>query len=149
MRLVVDTSVGLKWFLREPDSPAALRLARGNDTLLVPDFWLNEACNVLWVQVRRRSLTAEEAQEALDLFREVVEPTPTADMTLHDVALNVALTVDHPIYDTLYVAFALAMGADKIVTADGPFARAVRTHPDPAVAGLMMSLGAWNGRHEP
>lgn len=47
MTLVVDASVGLKWVLDEPDSPAAKRLSRSGETLLVPDFWLNEACNVL------------------------------------------------------------------------------------------------------
>jgi predicted nucleic acid-binding protein len=51
--LVVDASVGLKWVLQEADSPLAERLARSDVDLLVPDFWLHEACNVLWLQVRR------------------------------------------------------------------------------------------------
>jgi predicted nucleic acid-binding protein len=54
MTLVVDASVGLKWVLDEPDSDLAKALAVGDETLLVPDFWLNEACNVLWLQVRRK-----------------------------------------------------------------------------------------------
>ena len=110
MTLVVDASVGLKWVLQEADSPLAERLARSDVDLLVPDFWLHEACNVLWLQVRRKLFTPNEAREALALLRAQVEPTPTADLGLHDIALEIGLTVNHSTYDTLYVAFALAMG---------------------------------------
>ena len=149
MPLVVDASVGLKWVLREPDTPAALRLAGAGEKLLVPDFWLNEACNVLWLQVRRKLLTPGEAREGLTLFREVVEPTPTGHLALHDVALEIGMTISHPIYDTLYVAFALAIGAEKVVTADVPFVRAMRTHQNPAMSGMMMSLNEWDCEHTP
>ncbi len=42
MTLVVDASVALKWVLDEPDS----HLAQGEEELLAPDFWLNEATSV-------------------------------------------------------------------------------------------------------
>jgi predicted nucleic acid-binding protein len=67
--LVVDASVGLKWVLEEPDSHLAQALATGGEELLLPDFWLGEATNVLWLQVRRRVLTAEEAREGLALLK--------------------------------------------------------------------------------
>lgn len=75
MTLVVDASVALKWVLQEPDSDLAEALARTDETLLVPDFWLAEATNVLWLQVRRRLLTPDEAREGLALLRAQVEPT--------------------------------------------------------------------------
>ena len=143
MAFVVDASVGLKWVLPEPDSPLAERLVRSTAELLVPDFWLNEACNVLWLQVRRKLFTPDEAREALALLRAQVEPTPTADLALHDIALEIGLTINHSPYDTLYVAFALAMGADKVVVADGPFVAAMRGHPDPALADILLPLAAW------
>jgi predicted nucleic acid-binding protein len=142
---VVDASVGLKWVLQEPDSPQAERLARSEVDLLVPDFWLNEACNVLWLQVRRKLFTPEEARDALALLREQVDPTPTADLALHDIALEIGLAINHSPYDTLYVAFALATGADKVVVADGPFVTAMRGHPDPALANILLPLAAWAG----
>ena len=76
--------------LQEADSPLAKRLACSDVELLVPDFWLNEACNVLWLQVRRKLFTPNEAREALALLRAQVEPTPTAELSLHDVALEIA-----------------------------------------------------------
>jgi predicted nucleic acid-binding protein len=141
--LVVDASVGLKWVLQEPDSPLAQRLASSDADLLVPDFWLNEACNVLWLQVRRKLFTLDEAREALALLRAQVQPTPTADLGLHDIALEIGFAVNHSTYDTLYVAFALAMGADKVVVADGPFVTAMQRHPDPALARILLPLTAW------
>jgi len=141
--LVVDASVGLKWVLQEADSPLAERLARSDVDLLVPDFWLHEACNVLWLQVRRKLFTPNEAREALALLRAQVEPTPTAELSLHDVALEIGLTVNHSTYDTLYVAFALAMGAERVVVADGPFVTAMQTHPDPTLAGILLPLATW------
>jgi hypothetical protein len=141
--LVVDASVGLKWVLPEPDSHLARALAVSDEVLLVPDFWLNEACNVLWLQVRRKLLTQEEAREGLALLRAQVEPTPTAELGLHEVALDIGLAINHSIYDTLYVAFAVAMGADGVVVADGPFLRAMRAHPDPVIARMPLPLGEW------
>ena len=143
MALVVDASVGLKWLLQEPDSHLAEALVRIEPDLLVPDFWLNEATNVLWLQVRRKLFTAEEAREGLALLRAQVEPTPTAHMCLHDLALDISVAIDHSTYDTLYLAFAVAMDASAVVMADGPFVRSIRTHPDPTLSAMVLSLDAW------
>ena len=143
MAYVVDASVGLKWVLQEPDSHLAEALVRLEASLLIPDFWLHEATNVLWLQVRRRLLTPDEAREGLTLLRGQIEPTPTGGMALHDVALDIGIAVDHSTYDTLYLAFAVAMGADAVVAADGTFVRSMRSHPDPTLAAMVLSLDAW------
>ncbi len=129
--------------LQEPDSHLADRLARSGEHLLVPDFWLNEATNVLWLQVRRKLLTPDEAREGLALLQAQLAPTPTADMGLHDTALDIGLAVSHSTYDTLYVAFALAVGATNLVVADGPFVKAMVRHPDPVLAVMLLPLDDW------
>jgi predicted nucleic acid-binding protein len=141
--LVVDASVGLKWVLQEPDSHLAEALVRIEPNLLIPDFWLNEATNVLWLQVRRKLFSPEEAREGLSLLRAQLEPTPTAHMRLHDVALDIGVAINHSTYDTLYLAFAIAMGATAVVAADGPFLQSIHTHPDPTLSGMVLSLEAW------
>ena len=143
MTLVVDASVALKWVLGEPDSPAAEALLRIEPDLLIPDFWLGEATNVLWVQVRRKLFTPDEAREALGLLRAMIEPTPTTDLKLHDVALDIGIAANHSTYDTLYLAFAVAMGARGVVVSDGSFVRDMRTHPDPALAAMLIPLDNW------
>ena len=149
MVIVVDASVGLKWVLREPDSHLADALLLSAEELLVPDFWLNEATNVLWLQVHRKgtsqrpSWAASEARDGLRLLQAAVRPTRTGDMDLHAVALDIGLAIDHSPYDCLYAAFAIAMGADHVVAADGPFLTAMRKHFDPRMTGLMLPLDAW------
>jgi hypothetical protein len=123
--LVIDASIGLKWVLQEPDSHLALALAVSDETLLAPDFWLNEACNVLWLQVRKNLFTLAEAHEGLALLPAQIGPTPTAPPALHDVD------------------FAVAVGADRIVVADGPFVRAMQTHPDAAMTRMLLPVREW------
>lgn len=143
MALVVDASVALKWVLQEADSHLAKALVLSDQVLLMPDFWLNEACNVLWLQVRRRLLTADEAREGLGLLRAQVEPTPTADLGLQEVALDIGIAVNHSTYDTMYLAFAIAMGAEQVIAADGPFVRAIQMHPERSIAGMVLPLHEW------
>ena len=141
MTLVVDASVALKWVLPQPDSPLARALVPSGEELLLPDFWPNEATNICWLQTHKGKWSADEATEALQLLRAQVPPTPTGDLTLHEVALEIGLAVGHSTYDTLYVAFAIAVGARNVLAADGPFVRAMRRRPDPAC-----SFHSKNGR---
>jgi predicted nucleic acid-binding protein len=147
--LVVDASVALKWVLPERDSNLAQALAEGDEELLIPDFWLNEACNICWLQVRKGKWTADEAREALALLRAQLPPTPTGDLDLHDVALDIGLAIHHSTYDTLYVAFTIAVGARGLVAADSAFVRDMQRHPNPALASLLVPLGAWGRKRGP
>ena len=96
---------------------------------------------MLWVQVRRGLLTADEARGALAVLRDVVEPTPTAALNLHEVALEMGLAASHSTYDTLYLAFASAMGASAVIAADRPFVQRVRARPE--LAGMIIALDEW------
>jgi len=145
--LVADASVGLKWVLQEPDSHLAEALLAAEPDLLVPDFWLGEATNVLWLQVRRKRLTPDEARNGLALLRAAVEPISTAGLNLHDVALDIGLAINHSTCDTLYFAFAIAMGATGVVVSDAPFVQAMRTHSDPDLAAMVIPLDAWARSH--
>ena len=68
---------------------------------------------------------------------------PTGDLDLHDVALDIGLAVNHPTYDTLYIAFAVVIGARGVMVADGPFVAAMRRHPDPSLAAMLIPLAVW------
>jgi predicted nucleic acid-binding protein len=139
--LVVDASVGLKWVLKEADSHLAEALLRHETDLRMPDFWLHEATNVLWLQVRRHRLAPEEAREALTLLRHLIEPTPTSALDLHEAALDIGIAANHSTYDTMYLAFTIAIGARGLVVADAPFVRDMKTRPD--FAALIIPLDEW------
>ena len=93
MVLAVNASVGLKWVLQEAGSDPAERLAPAAVGLVMPDFWLNEATSALWLRVRRNLLAPDDARQGLMLLRQIVRPTPTSDMGLHDVALDIGMTI--------------------------------------------------------
>ncbi len=143
MNLVIDASVALKWVLAEPDSAKAEALLRLGDTLLLPDFWLAEATNVLWLRVRRGLLTEEEARKGLGFFRSLAQPVATLDLGLHESALELGFAVSHSPYDSLYVAFAIAIGADCVIAADAPFVRTMRSHPEPMLSRMVIDLDEW------
>ena len=146
MALVVDASVGLKWVLQERDSDLAAPLVLAEPDLLVPDFWLNEATNVLWLQVRRKIFTPDETREGLSLLEAQIEPTPTAEMALHEVAPDIGIEAIQSTYDTLCLTFAVAMGASAVVAADSAFLRSIQTHPEPTLSAMMLSPDAWATR---
>ena len=67
MICIVDASVVLKWFLREPDSAAAdvllERFLNDEVELLAPDLILVETASALWKRVMIRKETASDSVE--------------------------------------------------------------------------------------
>jgi predicted nucleic acid-binding protein len=121
VRIVIDASVALKWVLDEPDSDAAIALR--DEDLIAPALWLVEAANALWRRARIGEITAAEATERLS---ELVN-APVALFTIEphlDRALSLAIQIDHPVYDCIYLALALHYGT-HVVTADRRFVEAV------------------------
>jgi predicted nucleic acid-binding protein len=129
MRIVVDGSVAAKWYFAEPGHEAADRVlsARiaGEDELLAPDLIVPEFVNVLWKRVRRQECSRAAAQVVLTLW-EVDRPSLVPSSHLATQAFELATALDHPVYDCLYLALALAIEA-PLVTADQALARAARS----------------------
>lgn len=122
--IVIDASVVVKWFVREPDSSAALALSREN--LTAPSIWLTEVANVLWDYLRRGELSQQEAAIRVSRLKlaTIASVAPEVDI---DRAFALACEVSHPIYDCLYLAAAVRENT-FMITADARFARAVRRH---------------------
>lgn len=126
--VVVDSSVAVKWFLTEPDTPAALRvydqttLAGGR--LFVLDLALVEIANALWKRYHRGLMSRPQVDERLEtLLRSPVEVRPAAPLLLQGFAI--AADYDRSVYDALFVALAADLGLPG-VTADEPLHGAVR-----------------------
>jgi predicted nucleic acid-binding protein len=116
MALIVDASVAIKWFIDEPGSDLARRLWRDEPELVAPDLIIPEVCNAAWRKVRLGQSEPAQAREiALRLQRGVLELRPTA--ALAPRAIELALDLDHPVYDCFYLSLAEAEQA-KLVTAD-------------------------------
>ena len=120
MIYVIDASVVLKWFLPEPDNAAAdllLEMLLNDEVeLIAPDLLLVETANALWKRTARKELSGEEV---LRIHRDLLTLPISfaADADLANDALQVAVTHNHPVYDSLYCALA-AQRQCEFVTAD-------------------------------
>lgn len=132
--LVIDASVAIKWVVGEAGSEEASRLI-GRPGLLAPDLLIPECANILWKKVRRGELSSEEADLAAALLqRAAVELVGTRALMAE--ALRLAVRLDHPAYDCVYLALARARGV-PLATADDRLRRAVAGDPD--LAGAVLS----------
>ena len=106
---VVDTSVAIKWIVDEEDSDKA-ELLQGAD-MVAPALFRIEASNVLRTLVSKQVLANERAID-LFLFLQTAPVTIIdADELLERRALDLALALEHPIYDCVYLALAERMDA--------------------------------------
>ncbi len=127
MRVVVDASVAVKWLLparhEEPQQEQALQLldAVRNDQvqLIQPPHWLAEVGAVL------ARLEPALAVEALALFQ-LLETASADTPEVYATAIDLAVTLDHHLFDTLYHAVALNGLAATLVTADLRYYRKAR-----------------------
>ena len=122
-RFVVDASVAAKWVSPELIEPLADRADRflrdymtGAVEIVVADlFWL-EIGNVLWKATRRGKLAHALAQRALEVMINRDFPTLPSRAVLPD-ALMIAVDYGRTVYDSTYVALAVATGS-QLLTAD-------------------------------
>jgi predicted nucleic acid-binding protein len=117
---VIDASIAVKWVVEETGTPEALSLRR-QARLIAPELLVAECVNVLWKKVRRDELSKDEALLAAGLLQRAdIELLPTR--SLLSVATSIAIELDHPAHDCVYIALAVANDC-SFVTADERFLR--------------------------
>lgn len=137
MRVVLDASVVVKWAWPdsedEADLPQALELLEGIRTGEVepiqPLHWLAEVAAVV------SRLRREIAEPTLDLLDAMELPVAT-DLAIYKRASQVAIALDHPLFDTLYHAVAFEREA-TLVTADDRYLRKAKG------LGSIVALASW------
>ena len=123
MRFVVDASVAVKLLLDEHDSDAARELVASGDELHAPRLMASEVGNALWRRARLGQIERADAGSALASMTDMPVRW-NEDETLSADAVRLALALDHPVYDCMYLALAHRIGA-TVVTADRRFVTAV------------------------
>jgi predicted nucleic acid-binding protein len=120
MKLVVDASVAIKWFVGAIDeqhmaqADAVAAAIEGRETeLFAPVHWTAEVIAVL---ARRDSRLVDRALLALD----DMSPTLIHGVATLRRAAELSITLDHHLFDTLYHAVALQEEA-TLVTADAVY----------------------------
>jgi predicted nucleic acid-binding protein len=84
-----------------------------------------ELGNVLWKKVRAGELTPSEAQEIAAAFVSAPPVVLWPSAPLLSPALEVALRYGRSVYDSLYLAIALAQGC-PLITADARLVQALK-----------------------
>ncbi len=134
--MIVDASVAVKIVVREEGTEKARALIAAGP-VSAPDLLLVEVANAMWSKVRRGDLASADFNlgSLTSLFPDLV---PSAD--LFEQAFGLALELQHPVYDCLYLALAIERDS-QLVTADTRFLKAVASSHHSA---RLMALADWN-----
>ena len=136
MNFVIDASVAIKWFVEEDLSEAAVRLLDREEPFCAPDLIVSEVANIAWKKAIRGEIGQEQASKIVDSIQDS-SVTFHASVPLNARALEIALDLNHPVYDCLYIACAEAVGDGCMVTVDG---RLCTTVVDTVYAGRIVHL---------
>lgn len=116
MSLIVDSSVAVKWIAQEPGSQAARDIIESGDRLIAPEHILFEVANALRKKLAQGIIHRVQATGgvlvAARAFDELVSTRP-----LLEAALDLAIDLNHPVYDCIYLALA-ARERVPLLTAD-------------------------------
>ena len=124
MKLVVDASVAVKWFVEENLRQEARLLVKQGHELVSPDFILIETANIAWKKALRGEIGKDQARTIVAAVSQYV-PTLYPSSELMDRALELAFALNHPVYDCLYLSCAdIADGV--LITADEKLCKAVQ-----------------------
>lgn len=127
---VVDASVGIKLFVREPGTDTAESIFAGLSheppvRLYVPALFYIECVNILWKYVRRFNYAADEARHDVnDLMQLNLSAIPTE--SLLPAAFDLAVAHDLTAYDACYVALASLLDL-PLLTADEKLVNKMRS----------------------
>jgi predicted nucleic acid-binding protein len=103
MSVIVDSSVATKLVVDEPGSDRARALFL-SDECWAPNLIIAEVGNALWKKRRMNLVTVEQAMTALEALPPRLVLFDTA--VLAPRAVQIAVELDHPIYDCFYLALA-------------------------------------------
>jgi predicted nucleic acid-binding protein len=123
--IVVDASVIVKWFIPEVGAVPAKALLAAGDELIAPELARIEVASALIRRAIRRELAGADVESALSAwFRALADGQvfllPNADDL--EAAAKLALELQHPLPDCLYLAVAERLGV-ALISADRAFAR--------------------------
>jgi predicted nucleic acid-binding protein len=144
---VLDASIGIKWFVDEPDSREAERILTLVESIRVPDLFAIEVAASLTKHHRGRQITSAQLDMALSRLQAIASGSlivePTSRLVGRSAEMSRAL--HHSLYDCVYLALAESRHV-PLMTADRIFAKKVA---DSEWLGLAMSLDEVGGLHSP
>jgi predicted nucleic acid-binding protein len=121
----------VKWYFEQPGSNIARDIAGRDEELIAPDLISAETGSVVWQYVRAGFLGAGDAAEIMQkMLLRIDRFAPLSELVTP--ALDLAIALNHPIYDCIYLALAQRERA-PLVTADKRLASAAKDLPNVVV----------------
>ncbi len=133
MTAVIDASTLAKWFVEEEGTVEARRLQR--HALFAPDLVVVEVANVLWKKVQQGSFDAVFVPRALAVL-ERADLTLAKTLPLANRAVEIAVALNHAVYDCFYLSLAEVRGL-PFVSGDDRLTRKLVAHPRASVAEVI------------
>ncbi len=130
--IVVDASVAVKWFFPEPGEAAAQQLLSSGRRLVAPCLIRVEVAAAITRKARLKEIDKRDAEAAANLWLQsildgVVSLIPEdADLS---AAVKLALALEHPLQDCLYLALAERAEAPLITADEKLVEKASFSHP--------------------
>lgn len=129
MKLVVDASVGVKWFIPEPLSDKALAILEdfrdGRVELYAPRIFTLEVASALRKYHVRGLVKKSIVAASLKTLRDIDITHIETEWDLIDKALHYSLQRGVTVYDAVYIVSAKNLGA-QLITADKKLHQALR-----------------------
>jgi predicted nucleic acid-binding protein len=116
MSLIVDASIAVKWVVEEPGSAAARALLSDGERLIAPDLVLAEIANAVRKKLSRGIISREQAVVAARTAERAFDELVPMRLLAFS-AIELALDLNHPVYDCFYLSLA-ARERLPLVTAD-------------------------------
>jgi predicted nucleic acid-binding protein len=112
--MIIDTMVFAYALLHvEGKYEQALNALDSTTQIVVPDSLFAELGNVVWQWIKFQNLPLQTGLNALQDAEAMVDMTIISSQ-IRDLALELAVSNDHPFYDTLFVAAALQTNTEVI-----------------------------------
>lgn len=119
MRVVIDASIAIKWYIPEIYEQQATWLLAGSYDLNAPELIIPEFGNIVWKKERRGEFSSQSGQEIVKAFQ-------STDLILYphgntaSAAFVGAELTGQTVYDWTYLSLALSLSC-QFVTADEKF----------------------------
>ena len=114
MKLTVDASIAVKWFVAEPLVDEARTVLTRRVQRYAPELLLAECANTIWKKARRGDIPdAQPYRQELANLPDILTLYPDRDLI--ERATEIAFRIHHPVYDCLYLACAEATASSVCV----------------------------------
>jgi predicted nucleic acid-binding protein len=117
--IVIDTSVAVKWTVKEDGHKEALDLLELDQQRIAPDVLLPELAYVLRKKTLKGEITEEQIGKAIFGVQKAMDHFVPSSLIVDD-AIALSKELDHSTYDCFFLACAIGRGV--LITADRVFA---------------------------